>query len=472
MNLLPWRRKPEVLERDFSQAIPFQEFVDWLQYQGTFYPFSSLNQTLRNDREEIGSGFSGLTSAYMSNSVVFACMEVRRSHFSEAQFVFREIRDGLPGDLTGRPSTYLEILRNPWPGGSAADLLSRMIQDVDLAGNCYIVRDRDRLARLRPDWTAIVLGSRTRRESFVPGDPDTEIAGYLYFPGGKASGETPLTFLPEQVAHFAPIPDPFASYMGMSWLTSLIREVQADTMMTTHKQKFLENGATPNMIVKFPQGVTRDNFNEAVATIKAGHEGIHNAHKTLFLSGGADATVVGSSFQETDFKSVQGAGETRIAAAAGTPPVIVGLSEGLAGSSLNAGNYQSSRRRFADGTMRPLWRKACGSLSRIITVPGNAELWYDERDVAFLKEDLKDIAEVQQMQMIAAKSGIDAGWQPDAVIAYLASDDLSRLLGKHSGLTSVQLQPMDGKQNENGNGNGILNGKGTVIPSGVKNGNG
>jgi hypothetical protein len=36
---------------------------------------------------------------------------------------------------------------------------------------------------------------------------------------------------------------------------------------------------------------------------------------------------------------------------------------------------------------------------------------------------------------------LDAGWEPDAAVKYLASDDLTLLVGKHSGLFSVQLQP-------------------------------
>jgi hypothetical protein len=136
---------------------------------------------------------------------------------------------------------------------------------------------------------------------------------------------------------------------------------------------------------------------------------------------------------------VQSAGETRIAAAARTPPVMVGLSEGLQGSALNSGNYQAARRMFADGTMRPLWRKAAGSLERIVAPPRSASrLWYDDRDIAFLKEDLKERAEVMLTRAQSARQLVDAGFRPDSVIAALEAEDLSLL--EHSGLFSVQLQ--------------------------------
>ena len=63
---------------------------------------------------------------------------------------------------------------------------------------------------------------------------------------------------------------------------------------------------------------------------------------------------------------------TRLAAAAGIPPVVVGFSEGMQGSSLNAGNYSAARRRMADGTMRPLWRNAARSLATLLNVPDRA----------------------------------------------------------------------------------------------------
>ncbi len=133
---------------------------------------------------------------------------------------------------------------------------------------------------------------------------------------------------------------------------------------------------------------------------------------------------------------VQGAGETRIAAAAGVPPVIVGLSEGLAASTYS--NYAQARRRLADGTLRPLWRNFAGSMEHLLTVPPGAELWYDDRDISFLKEDVKDAADIVFIQSQGVRHLVDAGFEPDTVIAAIDTGDLTRL--KHTGLFSVQLQ--------------------------------
>src|ERR1044072_9282454 len=104
------------------------------------------------------------------------------------------------------------------------------------------------------------------------------------------------------------------------------------------------------------------------------HKGTDNAYKTLYTGGGADVTVIGADMRQMDFKVTQGAGESRMAAAGGVHPSIVGLSEGLQGSSLNAGNFGAPRRLVADATMRPLWRNEAGSLEVLIPPPADARV--------------------------------------------------------------------------------------------------
>ncbi|MGW0169550.1 phage portal protein [Streptomyces sp. NPDC003343] len=396
-------------------------------YFGTGRPVDGKERPIVYDFE------AKIQQAYKSNGPVFALMTARQMVFSEARFQFRQMRNGRPGDLFGTQD--LDLLERPWPGATTGDLLSRMIQNADLEGNAYVTTyNPGRLKLLRPDWVTIVTGSRE-----APGSPseaiDSELIGYMYDP---PTGSEPWFLLPEQVAHFAPIPDPEFQFRGMSWLTPVAREIVGDTAATRHKLKFFENGGTPQVIVSFDASVTPEKVRKFAALMDSEHRGVDTAYKTLYLGGGADATVVGKDLHQLDFKATQGAGETRLAAAAGVPSVIVGFSEGLAGSSLNAGNYASSRRRFADGTMRPLWRNAAGSLAQITNVPAGAELWYDDRDIAFLREDRRDAADIQGVQARTIRSLVDAGYEPKSVTAAVMAEDYSLL--SHTGLYSVQLQ--------------------------------
>ena len=401
------------------------------------WPFIG-SSSMTSDREQIENDFAGYVQGiYKRNGPIAALMLVRLAVFSEARFTFRRIRNGRPGDLFGTQA--LGPLERPWPGGTTGDLLARMIQDADLGGNAFIAKvpGTDRLRRLRPDWVTIVSASKSEPELYGAA-LDAEVIGYYYSP--RAPGmRTDTLLLPSQVAHFAPIPDPECSWRGMSWLTPVLREISSDLAATTHKLKFFENGATPALAVKLDASVTPEMFQRFKALMDEQHKGADNAYKTLYLGGGSDVTPLTMDLRALDFKSIQGAGESRLAAAAGIPSTIVGFSEGLQGSSLNAGNYGSARRRMADGTMRPLWRNAAGSLSSLIEVPPGAELFYDDRDIAFLRDDRKDAAEIQQAKAAAMRQLVDAGFKPESVVAAIEAEDMTLLT--HTGLFSVQLQP-------------------------------
>ena len=749
--------------------------AEWMNFGGRLYPLG-LNQTLVGTKEEIGQSFSGYTSgAYQGNGVVFACLNARMSLFKQATWMWQKTRSGVPGELWSSPA--LDILRTPWPNGTTGDLMARMIQDADLAGNSFTLRRPGRLVRLRPDWVVIMHGSPNDPEMGM-WDPDAELLGYWYRPGGSEGGRDWRLYQPPEIAHFAPVPDPLAPARGMSWLTPLVREIEADSAATSHKLAYFRNGATPNLVVTGVPAATPELYTTWVEKFSKGHDNSQDkAYKTMYLSGTVDAKVVGSDLAQVDFKVTQGAGEplaldtpiptphgwttmgdiepgdqvfgrdgkpatvtgaspvhggrdcyrvtfsdktsivadgghlwlamdrntatraeqtyttdelralideweargiaqanrigipagapvelpardllldpyvlgvwlgdgatagaavsgatpdldiiaqeierrgytvtrwatrpdkvaviglpggvlaaldalgvlggkfipadylrashaqrldllrglmdtdgtvghvgkesceyssklerlarqvaelarslgyrvtvsrkldarsrtgetwrvtfradpdvvpfhlprkaervvtpvhvknraivsiervesvpvrciavntpdhlfragegwtlthnTRIAAAAGVPPIVVGLSEGLQGSSLNAGNFQAAMRRFADLTGRSLWQDAAGALSSILTVPGRGEnrLWYDDRYIPALKDDIKDAAEVQAKQAQAIRQYVDAGFEPGSVVDAINAGDLKRL--KHSGLYSVQLQ--------------------------------
>lgn len=405
------------------------DLLQQMNYGGTSYPFIQ-GGTPSGNTETIESTFEGyVNGAYKSNGVIFACMAARALLFSEARFQFRQMRFGRPGDLFG--TAALAPLEAPWAGATTGDLLTRILNDADIAGNSYTARRGKELRRLRPDWVTIILGSKTGSEI------DTEVVGYMYRPGGPSSSEEPVMLLPEQVAHFAPMPDPVARFRGMSWLSPVLEEILGDKAATAHKKTFFDNGAKLGYVVTLGDNIKNpDQLEQWVAKFKQGHEGAWNAYKTLFLAAGADVKTVGADMKQVDFSSVQGHGETRICAAARVPPIIVGLSEGL--DSATYSNYGQARRAFADLTMRPLWRNVAGSLAKIVAVPAGADLWYDDRDIPFLQEDQQDAATIQQTQAITIRELINAGYEPDTVVAAVTGADYGLL--KHTGLVSVQLQ--------------------------------
>ena len=371
------------------------------------------------------------------NPIVAAAIHARLAVFSEVRFQFQAFVDGRPGRLYG--GQQLLILEQPFPGGQTGDLLAEMLLDVDLYGNAYRVRQRvdgrEQLVRLDPQRTMIVTGDvfdNVSGKSF-----GRHLVGYSVV---DERGDELAFFAPNEVAHFRPLPDPTHPFRGRTWLSTVLTDATADDSLSRYKHAFIQNAATPQMVVSFDSSVSKEAFERFTESFRNEHQGVAKSFKTLFLGAGADVKVVGADFERLSMKAVQGAGETRIAAAAGVPASYLGISEGLAGSALNAGNYVAARRRFADGTIRPLWRSVAGALQVIVPAPdGASRLWYDDRDVPFLQEDVLDSANIRAKDAQTMRALVDGGFDPSSVVEAVTTNDMSRLL--HTGNLSVQLQP-------------------------------
>jgi phage portal protein BeeE len=419
-------RGSELQHRD--AALSINDWAEYFNFGGNAYP---LMQTTMGsiDRESVGAT---AVAGFKGNGPIFSLVLARLQAFSQVRFQWTRFNGSQPTDLFGTPE--LSVLERPWKGGTTADLLARMEIHASVAGCAYVTRpQRDRLSMLRPDRVTIVMGSETDADD--PSEaPDAEIIGFLH----TTSRGKMTVFFPDEVAYYAPIPDPDYRFLGMSWITPVLRDLQADSLATEHKARFFSNAATPNIAIKFDASVSLERVKQFKAMLEAEHKGAFNAWKTLYLGGGADPVPVGSSFKEMDYAVVQGRAESRLAAAAGVPPSWVGFAEGLQGSSLNAGNFNSARRRFSDGTMVHLWTNAATSLETLLGRPPGATLWYDPR-IPFMREDAADVAKIQAGQAQTISSLVKDGFTPESSVAAVTKNDLSLLV--HSGLVSVQLQP-------------------------------
>jgi phage portal protein BeeE len=401
--------------------------------------YNGLVQTLAGNRaSEIVSSLPGYMAALRQCPPAFAAELVRASVLSQARFTFRNL-PGRPNARKQFGTKELGILEVPWPNATTGELIARMEWHAGVTGNAYVTRRAKRLKVLRPDWVAVLYGSEQEPEDAIHA-LDGQLLGYVYQNGGLySSGNEPTTLLPEDVAHWSPIPDPEAGEVGMSWVTPAIREMQGDRLTSEHKIRFFENGATPNLVVKGIPAITKVQFDEIVDAMEAKHAGVANAYRTLYLTAGADATVVGANLDKLDLKAVTGTFETRIAALSRVHPVILGIAEGLAGSALNAGNFGMARRIWADTWIYPTLQDLVASLATIVNVPSGAELWFDVADMPILREDAKDAAEIGQTRQTTITGYVREGFTPDSSIAAAIGQDEGLL--KHTGNMSVQLQP-------------------------------
>ena len=360
-------------------------------------------------------GFSN-AKAYLVSSTVHAVMNARMKVFAEVRFAWRRAN----GDIA--PGRNLQLLERPWPGGTGTELLARMVNFADLSGNAYVYKaDNDRLQVLDP-WKVEVL------------DNGREKTGYLWLPDGPGGREVPLPL--ERVAHWAPLPHPEKRWLGASWVSVVADEFRTDLRMLHHMEKFYTNAATPNMVVTFKEKLSADSKSRLREELDRRYSGVQNAYRNLVMDHDPTIQMVGATAEQADQINTQKSIEARIASAGGVPPIIIGLKAGLDAATYS--NYGMAMRAFADHTIRPLWNSVVAALEPLVSVPRGSELWFDDRQVAALRQDKNEEAQIQATQAATIRTYIDAGYTPESAVTAVTSGDLTVL--EHTGLFSVQLQ--------------------------------
>ena len=390
-------------------------------YEGEASGAATLMSFPTDNRREKGLAnlFAAAQQAYTANGVVFACILARMMLLSEATFKFRsQIDKRLYG------TEDLRLLEYPWPNGTSGELIARLEQDASMEGNAYFWKaDSDLLVGFPPNE-----GTFASQPDAAPGGGTyKEVLGYDWDPSFSAPGpdrsKTAQFFTVDEVAHFSPIPDPAAKVRGMSWLTAVLREVNADNGMTTYKQSYMDHG-TPLASVRYAQKLRPDTIDAVTERIMARYGGSSNAWRPFVFDQGADP-VMGTALKDLDFRAVQAGGEERICAAAGVPPVVVGLR-----NAEPAESYQGAMRRFGDLTCRPLWRSMCASLQKFVPnlPPKGVQLWFDTSDIAALQAAETEKAQVTQVSAAATLTFVQAGFTRESVVSAVTSGDLGLLV--------------------------------------------
>lgn len=380
---------------------------------------SQVNVLVGSDPGRLEADFAANAHiGFKRNGAVFTLVATRAMTLKGARFAYRTV--DRPRKLERGP----ELLETPWVGGSTAQLIARMDVDVSLGGNSYWRIEGGELRWMRPDWVRVIV---------VEG----ELLGYAYYEGGEFTGKRPVALLRDEVAHYKPIPDPLHPYMGVSWMVAVAEDIDADAQMTHHKRRFFKNAAVPGLAVLTKKKLGPDEKTALRESFQARYEGSDNAYKTMFLEGDADIRVVGTDLKSLNFSAIQGAGETRLAAAAMVPAIVAGFSEGMAAGTYS--NYGLAVRKYADGFLRPTWEDMAGVFAPLMPKRDGLELWFDDRDVALLQQDKKDEAEIVKEQALTIESLIRAGFEPESVKEAVIAGSFENLI--HSGLVSVQLLP-------------------------------
>lgn len=431
LGTLTRRRQPAPVEA--RQTMSWQAYQELFRFNGNQYAVPGPYRT------------HATRYLMAADGPVSAVLDRRASVMGEARPVFQRFVGGKPDRMFSTPA--LDILKRPWPGGTFRQLVAICESDVAAAGQSYWVAYERQLIRVDPDHVTIVTGG------VMVGDVEIgqQLLGYLVRPTGSSSAGVVLE--PSEIAHHkpqAPVGEPFR---GESWLAAVASDASADVELTSYKGNYLKNGAMPSIAVTYEPTMPQEVLEAFVPVFAEKFTGSMNAGKVMHFLGGRDVRTVGATLDQLAFKAVQGAGETRIAAAGGVPASVAMFSEGNEGSTLNTGNYGAARRLFGDVKVRPVLGSLMEAFSTLVAVPSDSRLWYDDDGVSFFQEDVTDEATIRQTTAAVVRTLIEAGYKADAAAEYAKTGRLEALIGQHTGLTSVQLTPPgDAAPAANGNG--------------------
>lgn len=417
-------------------------FNDWANEAFSFngMPYRVFGET-KADGPQIGQdGSSLITGVHYQHPVVSAAVYARALLISQINFKWR---DRSTREMFGNAG--LAPLEAPQDGMSLPQLLAMAENHWSYHGNAYFYRpDPNTIELLDPEKVAVVsevdktIGTSTPLE-------------YLVFKKRAGMGDPVLTIPAARVAHSPALDlDPANKWFGRSWVSTLIREITQDFQATEYVDAFYKNGAAPSLLIGVPSDFDEDQVNQFAELARKEYGGTSNAHKMMIIGNGSDVHRLGSGINDLGLGESRGEFESRVAARSRVPAVVLGVPTAavIGGSALNAGNYTTTRRTWHDTWLNPTVQALCATLERIVAPPNsNTQLWFDTTDVAFVQEDRLDEAAIMQSKAGAILSFINAGYDPATIIAAVDANKLSLLT--HTGLASVQLQPLGAGTGDN-----------------------
>ena len=253
----------------------------------------------------------------------------------------------------------LDLLHNPNPFMTKDEFFEIMVMHMDLAGNCYVVKVRNKqgmpigLFPLNPQSVRIV--------------PDEKkfIKGYVYYPPGQGQ---PVPFDATEILHFKNT-NPSNFYQGMSVVQAAARAIDTDNHAADYNRNFFYNSAQPAGIIQLTDRISEDAYEVLVDRWNDTYGGSANSHKIAVLEAGSQYQEIGLSQKDMDFLESRNFNMKQILAIFRVPPSILGIT-----TDVNRANAEAADYTFAKGVIRPKMMRICSRLTQSLAPDFDAKL--------------------------------------------------------------------------------------------------
>jgi HK97 family phage portal protein len=326
---------------------------------------------------------------YNANAVVNAA--IREIATSASMPEFRLMRESADGGKEELKNELAFLLDHPNESQDQADFVETLTVHLMVSGNAYVMRVRNGSRRivalrlLRPDRVKVHIAS------------DGTVAYYEYNLDGRL-----YELATEDVAHLK-LPNPYDDVYGLSPLQVVARYVNLDTSISTFLRAYFANAGVPAGILKVNRRITSQQEADAARQKwRSSFGGPRGWHGIAVLDEDAEYQQVAPNIADMDASTITAQTETRICAAFGVPPILIGLQAGLDSSTYS--NYEQARSAFWDETVAPLVRRLEAFLERVLELPesedGETEVEADYSNVKAYAEDIDALSKrtVEQYQ--------------------------------------------------------------------------
>lgn len=300
----------------------------------------------------------------------------------------------------------LDLWNNPNPFMTRQALVESVQQHIDLVGEGPIVVYRDRRSSLPLELWPV----RPDRITPIPGGDF--LSGYIYT--GMGGEQVPLGL--DDVIYLK-MPNPLDPYRGLGPVQAAMVDLDSARFSAEWNRNFFINSAEPGGIIEVPDRLDDDAFRELTERWREQHQGVAQAHRVAVLEQG---TWKDRSMSQRDMQFVQLRGLARevIREAFGIHGHMLGNSQDV-----NKANAEAGEISFARWLVKVRVERFKQALNhRLLPMFDATDLEFDHDRV--VPEDREADDRERTSLAAAARTWVEAGFDPDAVLAYLGVPDL------------------------------------------------
>jgi HK97 family phage portal protein len=370
---------------------------------------SLVSPWLRSVVWTISRSFLALAKeGYANNSIVYACLRLLSQSVPEAPLLAYQMGAGEVKDPLPFAHPLAALIRAPNPLMTEYEMIELITLHLGIVGRSHWWKQRDAAGRvaalwpLRPDRVGPRYGGGVEDAAIARDARLSVLGGWTYIPPGAGEAQ----FIPLDDMLSFNFPDPAGEtggiVEGLGWVQVLAREIETDNEATTFVGALLKNNAMPGAVLQTKQPNLSKDAADRIKRIFGGQFGGVQRGMTAVLDAETTYTAAGFNLQQLEFPDLRNIAESRIAAAAGVPAVLVGLKVGI-DAGIKA-TITEQRQYFSETTLANYWRRLADQFTNDL-----AAEFGDGIVCRFDTTKVKALAEHSKQQLQPIHDGFVAG---------------------------------------------------------------